>query len=107
MEGVEAMECRPIPTWLMLIALLGCASPGRAQDCFMVDPERGEMGTRPAIRGACSNSGESVSCSFADEDRWTCSAPNGSYTDLDVRFASVVALACGCTVAPGEVFEQF
>ena len=68
--------------------------------CEIEDAQRVQIGLNDGIQGRCSNNGEAISCTYQQDEGWTCSGPQGQINAFapegDELPQSLIDQACGC-----------
>lgn len=67
-----------------------------APGCFILNEEKVQVGSRPAIKGICSNNRLPITCLFREGTGIECDGPSGGYTGYDLD--SLIFSACGCSI---------
>ncbi|OGW41601.1 MAG: hypothetical protein A2010_18520 [Nitrospirae bacterium GWD2_57_9] len=78
-----------------LLVLILILLPGFAFACSLLQQEKTFVGSRPAIKGICSNNGMPAICLFREGTGVECDGPSGGYTGYDLY--SLIFSACGCS----------
>jgi hypothetical protein len=81
-------------TLMILVMLLLSKTASLA--CSVLNEERIQVGSRPGIKGTCSNNGLPVTCFYIEGEGVECDGPSGGYTGKNLE--SLIFSACGCSV---------
>lgn len=68
---------------------------GIASACSILHEEKTFVGSRPAIKGICSNNRMPIICLFREGVGVECDGPSGGYTGYDLY--TLIFSACGCS----------
>ena len=80
---------------ITLISIIMLFCHGTAYACTIENGQRTEVGDNKGIEGACSDSGDDISCELDTDEGATCDGPDGSYSGPDL--SEVINAACGCS----------
>jgi hypothetical protein len=80
---------------ITLISIIMVFCYGTAYACTIENAQRTSEGDNTEIVGACSNSGEDISCELGTDEGASCDGPEGSYSGPDL--SELINAACGCS----------
>jgi hypothetical protein len=86
----------------LLTVVMVCSASvwGVVTGCEIADAQRIRIGLNDGVQGVCSNNGEEISCTYQQDEGWTCSGPQGQTNAFapqgDELPQSLIDQTCGC-----------